>query len=52
LHSKRNAREIRILTNVKRLFTYPFFDTFDKAWHCVFVGEIDDKITPETKKIQ
>ncbi len=44
--------EIGISITAKRLFTYPYFDTFDKAWHCVFVGKTDDKITPDTREIQ
>lgn len=44
--------EIGISINVKRLFAYPFFDTFDKAWHCVFVGKSDDEITPDAREIQ
>ena len=44
--------EIGISINVNRLFKYPFFDTFDKAWHCVFIGKTDDKITPDTREIQ
>lgn len=27
--------EIGISINVKRLFTFPYFDNIDKAWHCV-----------------
>ena len=42
---KEMQEEIGISINVKRLFAYPFFDTYDKAWHCVFVGKTDNKIT-------
>ena len=44
--------EIGISINVKRLFTFPYFDNIDKAWHCVFVGKTDDKITPDSREIQ
>lgn len=44
--------EIGILIEVKRLFKYPFFDTFDKAWHCVFVGKSDQEIKPDKREIQ
>ena len=44
--------EIGISTNVKKLFTFPHFDNIDKAWHCVFVGKSDDKITPDQREIQ
>jgi len=44
--------ELGISINVKRVFTYPLFDTIDKAWHCVFVGKTDNKITPEEREIQ
>ena len=49
---KEMREEIGISIPVKRLFTYPFFDTFDKAWHCVFVGTSDDNIIPDTREIQ
>ncbi|MCK9272649.1 NUDIX domain-containing protein [Candidatus Gracilibacteria bacterium] len=44
--------EIGISINVKRLFTYPFFDTLDKAWRCVFIGKTDDNIIPDAREIQ
>lgn len=44
--------EIGISITVKRLFTYPFFDKSDKAWHCVFIGKTDEKLTPDAKEIQ
>lgn len=44
--------EIGISINVKRLFTFPYFDKVDKAWHCVFIGRTDDKITPDSNEIQ
>ena len=49
---KEMQEEIGISVPVKKLFTYPFFDTFDKAWHCVFVGASDDNIIPDTREIQ
>ena len=44
--------EIGISISVKRLFTFPYFNSIDKAWHCVFVGKTDDKIMPDSKEIQ
>ncbi len=44
--------EIGILTDVKKLFTFPYFDDTDKAWHGVFIGKTDDKITPDPGEIQ
>lgn len=44
--------EIGISIDVERLFTFPYFDTIDKAWHCVFVGRTDDKITFDPREIQ
>ncbi len=49
---KETQEEIGISTISTKLFTYPFFDTFDKAWHCVFIGKTDEKITPDKKEIQ
>ena len=49
---KEMQEEIGISTKVKRLFTHPFFDTYDKAWHCIFVGKSDDEITPDVREIQ
>lgn len=49
---KEMQEEIGISITVKRLFTYPFFDTYDKAWHCVFVGASDDEIKPDAKEAQ
>ncbi len=43
--------EIGISTKVKYLFTYPFFDTLDKAFHAVFVGKSDENIKPDTSEI-
>ena len=43
---KEMQEEIGIQTEAKRLFTFPYFDDIDKAWHCVFVGKTDDKIFP------
>ncbi len=44
--------EIGISINVKRLFTFSYFDDIDKAWHCVFVGKSDNKIQPDTREIE
>lgn len=44
--------EIGISIIVKRLFTYPFFDTYAKAWRCVFVGVTDDEVKPDAREIQ
>lgn len=43
--------ELGISIHTKRLFTYPFFDTYDKAWRCVFVGISDDEIKPDEREI-
>lgn len=48
---KEMQEEIGISINVKRLFTYPFFDTFDKAWHCVFVGKTNGTVIPDVKEM-
>jgi len=48
---KEMQEEIGISIKVKRLFTYPFFDTFDKAWHCVFIGKTDNKIFPDVREM-
>jgi isopentenyldiphosphate isomerase len=44
--------EIGVSIDARRLFKYPFFDTYDKAWRCVFVGTTDNKITPDAREIQ
>lgn len=44
--------EIGITIPVERLFTYPFFDTYDKAWHCIFIGISDKTIQLDTREIQ
>lgn len=44
--------EIGISIDVERLFTFPYSDKVDKAWHCVFVGKTEDKITPDSREIQ
>ena len=49
---KEMQEEIGISIKAKKLFAYPFFDTFDKAWHCVFVGQTDDDVKPDAREIQ
>jgi len=44
--------EIGISITAKRLFIFPYFDNIDKAWHCVFIGNTDNKITPDAREIQ
>lgn len=49
---KEMQEELGILIKLKKLFTYHFFDTYDKAWKCVFTGISDDEIKPDAKEIQ
>lgn len=44
--------EISILIEVKKLFTFPYFNDIDKAWHCVFIGKSDDTIQPDAREIE
>jgi len=44
--------EIGVKIDVKRLFTFPYFDNIDKAWHCVFVGKSNKEIIPDLREIQ
>jgi len=44
--------ELGISLKVKRLFTFPCFDEYDKAWRCVFVGKTDKKLTPDPRETQ
>lgn len=39
--------EIGIQIPVKFAFKYHFFDEVDKAFHAIFVGKSDEKITPD-----
>lgn len=49
---KEMLEEIGISIKVKKLFKYPFFDTFDKAWHCVFLGKTTKEVIPDEREIQ
>jgi isopentenyl-diphosphate Delta-isomerase len=44
--------EIGIETEVKSLIKFPVFDTYEKAWHCVFISQSDKNIIPDLKEIQ
>lgn len=44
--------EIGISIEVKELFKFPYFDTYNKAWHYVFEGKSDATITPDPIEIQ
>lgn len=44
--------ELGISVSAKRLFKFPYFDNVDKAWHCVFTGKTNEKVTPEKREIQ
>ena len=49
---RETQEEIGISVPIKRLFTYSLFDTYVRAWNCVFVGISDNKIRPDTREIQ
>ena len=48
---RETEEEIGISTPTKYLFKYPYFDTLDKAWHAVFLGKSDGKITPDGREM-
>ncbi len=44
--------EIGINIPLKKLFVYPFFDKYDKAFRAVFIGKTDKEIYHNKKEIQ
>ncbi len=49
---KEMEEEIGIQTSVNFLFKFPYFDTYNKAWHAVFKAKSDQPLHPDTSEIQ